>query len=65
MIGFEDYSLSSLMLKKDEIVSLVKTLLLDLEFVKSIDKATGNTEVLNSRISTFRHRLGELMKNAS
>ena len=64
MIGFEEYSLSNLILKKDEIVSLVTSLLNDLTFVKSIDKATGNTEVLNSRISTFRRCLGEIMKDA-
>lgn len=64
MIGFEDYSLSSLLPKKDKIVALVNTLLSDPTFVKSLDKATGNTEVLNSRISTFRRRLGELMNDA-
>ena len=43
---------------------MLDSLLNDISFLNSIDKATGNTEVLNKRISTFRIKLGEVMNNA-
>ncbi len=64
MIAFEDFSIEKLINKKFEILTLVKDLLNNDAFVKTIDKATGNTEVLNSRISTFRTKLGVVMSNA-
>ncbi len=44
---------------------MTEQLLNDENFLKSIDKATGNTEVLNARISSFRIHLGEIMNDAS
>ena len=64
MLSFEDFSLDELKSKKESIKHLVRSLLNDADFEKSIDKATGNTEVINSRLSTFRTRLGDLMRNA-
>lgn len=64
MLSFEDFSLNELKSKKDSIKQLVSSLLNDAAFEKSIDKATGNTEVINSRLSIFRTRLGDLMRNA-
>lgn len=65
MVAFEDYDIEVLMQKKDLIKSMLDSLLKDINFLNSIDKATGNTEVLNSRISTFRIKLGEVINNAS
>ncbi len=65
MISFEDYCLEELVLKKDKINSMVTYLLSNHDFVQSIDKATGNTEVLNFRIKVFREMLGVTMNNAS
>ena len=64
MLSFEDFSLDELKSKKESIKHLVRSLLSDADFEKSIDKATGNTEVINLRLSTFRTRLGDLMRNA-
>ena len=64
MLSFEDFSLDELKSKKESIKNLVRSLLNDADFEKSIDKATGNTEVINTRLSTFRTRLGDLMRNA-
>ena len=64
MIAFEDYDIESLTQKKDLIKSMLDSLLSDINFLNSIDKATGNTEVLNTRISTFRIKLGEVMNDA-
>lgn len=64
MLSFEDFSLAELKSKKESIKQLVSSLLNDANFEKSIDKATGNTEVINLRLSTFRTRLGDLMGNA-
>lgn len=65
MIGFEDYSLENLINKKNEIISLVNHLLSDLNFSAAIDRATGNTETINYRISLFRDKIGEIMRNGS
>lgn len=64
MLSFEDFPINELRAKKDSIIKLVNDLLKDNDFVKTIDKATGNTEVLKARLSTFRTRLGELMRDA-
>ena len=64
MIAFEDYALDKLLLKQIEIVHLVKELLNNAEFLQSIDKATGNTEVLKRRHYIFRKHLGEIMDDA-
>ena len=65
LIGFEDYELTVLEEKKADISAALKELLLDPIFAAALDKATGNTTVINNRISTFRNRLGEIMTNAS
>lgn len=65
LIGFEDYELTDLEEKKADISAALKELLLDPIFAAALDKATGNTTVINNRISTFRNRLGEIMTNAS
>ena len=64
MIAFEDYSIEALTQKRDSIKSMLDSLLNDICFLNSIDKATGNTEVLNNRISTFKIKLGEVMNHA-
>lgn len=61
MIAFEDYSLQDLQLKKDDILQLISQLLSSPEFLLTIDRATGNTEVMNKRLFIFRTRLGEIM----
>lgn len=64
MIGFEDYALNDLLDKKDSIKAMIDKLLNDQEFLRTIDKATGNTEVMNSRIARFITELKEVMLNA-
>lgn len=64
MLSFEDFSLENLKSKKEDIKDLLHSLLSDYDFVKSIDKATGNTEVINLRLSMFRTQLGALMNDA-
>lgn len=63
MIAFEDYSISTLIQYKDSILSMHNELMNDDDFVKTIDKATGNTEVMNKRLSTYIARLREIMNN--
>ena len=65
MISFEDYSLEELNSRKTAIVDMTKSLLGDAEFEKSIDKATGNTEQMNRRLSKFITALGDVMKDES
>ena len=64
MIGFEDYSLNDLLGKKDNIKAMVGRLLNDSKFLFSIDKATGNTEIINNRLLRFITELKEVMLNA-
>lgn len=64
MMSFEDYSEDDLLTSKLKIRQLLAELLQTDEFVKAIDKATGNTEVLNLRNRIFRLRLGEIMNDA-
>ena len=61
MIAFEDYSIEELKSKKDLILVCTKNLILNPEFEKSIDKATGNTETLKYRLSTYISKLKEIM----
>lgn len=61
MIAFEDYSIDELKSKKDLILNCTKKLILNSEFEKSIDKATGNTETLKYRLSTYIKKLKEIM----
>lgn len=64
MVAFEDYDVETLVKNKDAIKSMLDCLLKDIDFLNSIDKATGNTEVLNSRMSTFIIKLGETVNDA-
>lgn len=64
MISFEEYSINDLIDKKVEIRAMVDKLLEDQQFLHSIDKATGNTEVLNSRLSRFITELKDVMIHA-
>ncbi len=63
MIAIEKYSLDALLLKKEEILIKHKLLLQDHEFVKYIDKATGNTNATNNRIKKYNAMIKNIMEN--
>lgn len=62
MLAFEDYSLEKLKAHTTEIIVKTKELVSNLEFEKSIDKATGNTEVLKYRLSTYISAIRGIMQ---
>lgn len=61
MIAFEDYTIEQLKDKQDLILQGTKKLIENVDFEKSIDKATGNTEVLKYRLNTYINMLKEIM----
>ena len=63
MIAFEEYSLEDLCAKSDKIQAMIANLLQDDKFVTAIDKATGNTEVIKTRLSSFISELKSVMNN--
>lgn len=63
MIAFEEYSLEDLSAKSNDIQAMISTLLQDDKFMMSIDKATGNTEVIKARLSRFIAELKSVMNN--
>lgn len=62
MIAFENYSSETLLCKKQEILSKTKELISDINFEKSIDKATGNTETLKYRLQTYIKAIKDIVE---
>lgn len=62
MIAFENYDLDLLLSKKQEILFKSKKLVSDINFEKSIDKATGNTETLKYRLETYIKAIKDIVE---
>jgi len=63
LIAFEDYDISVLEGKKNELNKGRLELLSDPDFIKYIDKATGNTESINKRVKKFSDMVKSRVEN--
>lgn len=63
LIAFEDYDISVLEDKKNELNKGRLELLSDPDFIKYIDKATGNTESINKRVKKFSDMVKSRVEN--